>query len=75
MKTATVKTRWELYLVFTSVFLIIHCAAHIISSGETKSTWSAIFFNAKPKDEEEGNSRRASKRKRGEVTPATIALM
>ena len=46
-----------------------------MSSGETKPTWSAIFFNTKPKDGDEGNSRTASKRKRGEATPATITPM
>ena len=35
-------------------------------------TQSAIFFNTKTKDREEGNSRIPSKRKRYEITPAIL---
>ena len=43
-----------------------------MSSGETRRTQSAIFFNTKTKDGEEGNSRIPSKRKRDEVTPTIL---
>ena len=39
-----------------------------MSSGETRRTQSAIFFNRKTKDGEEGNSTIPSKRKRDELT-------
>ena len=50
------------------VFPIIHCASYIMSFGETRRTQSAIFFNRKTKDGEEGNSTIPSKRKRDELT-------
>ena len=43
-----------------------------MSSGETRRTQSAIFFNTKTKDGEEGNSRIPSKRKRDELTPTRL---
>ena len=43
-----------------------------MSSGETRRTQSAIFFNTKTKDGEEGNSRIPSKRKRDELTPTIL---
>ena len=43
-----------------------------MSSGETRRTQSAIFFNTKTKDREEGNSRIPSKRKRDELTPTIL---
>ena len=43
-----------------------------MSSGETRRIQSAIFFNTKTKDGEEGNNRISSKRKRDELTPTTL---
>ena len=43
-----------------------------MSSWETRRTQSAIFFNTKTKDGEEGNSRIRSKRKRNELTPTIL---
>ena len=43
-----------------------------MSSGETRRTQSAIFFNTKTKDGEEGNSRIPSKRKRDKITPTVL---
>ena len=43
-----------------------------MSSGETRRTQSAIFFNTKTKDGEEGNSRIPSKRKRDEMIPTIL---
>ena len=40
-----------------------------MSSGESRQTQSAIFFNTKTKDGEKGNNRIPSKRKRDELTP------
>ena len=44
----------------------------MMSSGETRRTQLAIFFNTKNKDGEEGNSRKLSKRKRDELTPTIL---
>ena len=44
----------------------------MMSSGETRRTKIAIFFNTKNKDGEEGNSRKLSKRKRDELTPTLL---
>ena len=43
-----------------------------MSSGETRRTQSAVFFNTKTKDKEEGNSRIPFKRKRDELTPTIL---
>ena len=43
-----------------------------MSSGETRQTQSAIFFNTNTKDREEGNSRIPSKRKQDELTPTIL---
>ena len=43
-----------------------------MSSGETRRTQSAVFFNTKTKNGEGGNSRTSSKRKRGELTPTNL---
>ena len=43
-----------------------------MSFGKTRRTQSAMFFNTKTKDEEEGNNRIPSKRKRDELTPTEI---
>ena len=43
-----------------------------MSSGETRQTQLAIFFNTKTKDWEDGNSRIPSKRKRDELTPTIL---
>ena len=43
-----------------------------MSSGETGQTQSAIFFNTKTKDREEGNSRIPSKRNRDDLTPTIL---
>ena len=43
-----------------------------MSSGETRRTQSAIFFNTKTKGGEEGSSRISSKIKRDELTPTIL---
>ena len=43
-----------------------------MSSGETRRTQWAIFFNTNTKDGEEGNSRIPFKRKRDELTPTIL---
>ena len=43
-----------------------------MSSGETRQTQLAIFFNTKNKGREEGNSRKLSKKKRDELTPTIV---
>ena len=43
-----------------------------MSSGETGQTQSAIFFNTKTKDGEEGNSWIPSKRNRDDLTPTIL---
>ena len=43
-----------------------------MSSGETRQTQLAIFFNTKTKEWEDGNSRIPSKRKRDELTPTIL---
>ena len=60
------------YIVFASAFPIINCATYIMSSGETRRIQSAILYNTKTKDGEEGNNRISSKRKRDELTPTTL---
>ena len=60
-------------MVFYKCFFpIIHCATYILSSGETRQTQTAIFFNTKTKDREEGNRRISSKRKRNELTSTLV---
>ena len=41
-------------------------------SGETRQTQSAIFFETKTRDGEEGNSRIPSRRKRDKLTPTIL---
>ena len=43
-----------------------------MSSGQTRRTQSAIFFNTKTEDGEEGNTKIPSKRKRDELTPTIL---
>ena len=44
----------------------------MMSSGETRRTQSAILFNTKSKDGEEGSRKIQSKRNRDELTPAIL---
>ena len=68
---------WELKLVgktvvFTSVFPTLHCAIYIMSTGDTRRSQSATFFNPKGKQGEKENQRLA-KRKCEELTPSVLA--
>ena len=70
LKTASVKTSWELYCFYQCFpqYTLCNC----MSLGETRQTQSTIFFNTKTKDTEYHNSRIPSKRKQDELTPTML---
>ena len=59
------------FVIFNSVFPILHCSIYIMSTGDTRRSQSATFFNIKGKQEEEENQLLA-KRKCEELTPTIL---